>query len=45
MLGRMQKALDREPAALYRAAADRYNREAPGRTLQNRRNHPMSMSL
>jgi hypothetical protein len=30
MLGRMQKALYREPAALYRAAEDCYNREALG---------------
>ena len=41
MLGRMQKALYREPAALYRAAKDCYNREAPGVALQNRRNHPI----
>jgi hypothetical protein len=37
----MQKALYREPAALYRAAADRYNRATLGMALQNRRNHPI----
>jgi hypothetical protein len=41
MLGRMQKALYREPAALYRAAEDCYNRVRLGLALQNRRNHPI----